>query len=341
MWWDPRGFLWLFGGSGYGASGSDNYLNDLWRFDLATGQWTWVKGSNATGRSGTYGSKGIPGAANTPGARSHAAVWTDEHGRLWLFGGFGYNFVGQQEVARTGESDAAGRIPEVFGVPSSPGGGARPVAIVGFRPGTGGITRQGDQTVYDFESEQVVAQEGAAAPGANGGKFLSFLDVVAGRGPEGQRVTALLGSLSGVTKAGDTGILVSQEGAEEPLELVAREGTEPPGAPGAVFKSFQSLSVQEGRGVLFKAKLASGTSAAKRSNDEGLWATDTTGELRLLLRKGEVIGGKTLQAFTILHAVARTQGQRRAWNSGDAAATLIYLASFTDGSNAVLTTSVP
>ncbi len=75
---------WLFGGS-LGTS-----LNDLWKFDLTTQQWTWMAGSTELyEQSGTYGSLGIADPANVPGDRNSSVGWTDNSGKLWLFGGFG------------------------------------------------------------------------------------------------------------------------------------------------------------------------------------------------------------------------------------------------------------
>ncbi|MBL9145610.1 MAG: M36 family metallopeptidase [Verrucomicrobiaceae bacterium] len=90
-WIDGSGNLWLFGGTGFPATGSVGSLNDLWRYEPSTGNWTWMKGVNTTSNSGTYGTKGTPATANTPGARFGAVAWTDPLGRLWLFGGTGFS----------------------------------------------------------------------------------------------------------------------------------------------------------------------------------------------------------------------------------------------------------
>ena len=85
-----NGNLWLFGGSGKDSSvgsGTTNGLNDLWKFNIASGQWTWVSGSNVGGQAGTYGTLGVGAAANVPGFRLNAISWTDSIGNLWLFGG--------------------------------------------------------------------------------------------------------------------------------------------------------------------------------------------------------------------------------------------------------------
>ena len=83
-WTDASGNLWLFGGGGYGSSGS-GYLNDLWKYNTATNEWTWVKGDNTTEQPGVYGTQGIPSATNKPGARHNGVSWTDGSGNLWLF----------------------------------------------------------------------------------------------------------------------------------------------------------------------------------------------------------------------------------------------------------------
>ncbi len=89
-WSDGEGGLWLFGGFGRDASGyGDRILNDLWRFDTASREWTWISGNDTGSQGGVYGTKGVADAANTPGARTFSAVWIDPRGNLWLFGGEG------------------------------------------------------------------------------------------------------------------------------------------------------------------------------------------------------------------------------------------------------------
>ena len=42
-WQDLSGNLWIFGGYGVASDGV-NRLNDLWKYDMASNQWTWMKG---------------------------------------------------------------------------------------------------------------------------------------------------------------------------------------------------------------------------------------------------------------------------------------------------------
>lgn len=95
-WVDSTGKLWLFGGFGWDSAGNHGYLNDLWRYDPATSEWTWISGSNFINQSGTYGTQGAAGPANVPGGREGAVSWVDSTGELWLFGGYAYDSVGVQ-----------------------------------------------------------------------------------------------------------------------------------------------------------------------------------------------------------------------------------------------------
>jgi hypothetical protein len=93
-WKDPSGNFWLFGGYGYGQAGTVGDLNDLWEYDLGAGVWTWIGGSSSTAASANYGTQGVPSISNAPGAREQAAGWADSSGKLWLFGGFGFDSSG-------------------------------------------------------------------------------------------------------------------------------------------------------------------------------------------------------------------------------------------------------
>lgn len=87
-WVDDDNNLWLFGGYGQGATGLSGGLNDLWKYDITTNEWTWMSGSTLTGTIGFYGTQGAPDPANVPPARLEtAATWTDSSNNLWFFGG--------------------------------------------------------------------------------------------------------------------------------------------------------------------------------------------------------------------------------------------------------------
>jgi N-acetylneuraminic acid mutarotase len=90
-WTDKNGALWLFGGTGIFSPDLTGLLNDLWKFDTTSMQWTWVAGSSSANQDGIYGTEGIAAAANVPGCRSSASSWIDAQGRFWLFGGNGFD----------------------------------------------------------------------------------------------------------------------------------------------------------------------------------------------------------------------------------------------------------
>jgi hypothetical protein len=90
-WTDLQGHLWFFGGEGFGAQGG-GYFNDLWEYNAGT--WGWMSGSGVGGQWGNYGTRGTPGAETIAGARVDAVTWTDAHGNLWLFGGYGLDAGG-------------------------------------------------------------------------------------------------------------------------------------------------------------------------------------------------------------------------------------------------------
>ena len=93
-WADPGGNLWLFGGVDSGEGSGPWLRNDLWKFEVSSGQWTWVSGSMVLNQLGTYGTQGVAAAGNVPGARDGAVAWVDANGSLWLFGGIGIGVSG-------------------------------------------------------------------------------------------------------------------------------------------------------------------------------------------------------------------------------------------------------
>ncbi len=97
-WTDKNGDFWMYGGYS-GAAG----LSDMWRYNVASNTWTWMQGPNATitNSSPVYGARAVEAAANTPGARYECdAVWTDNNGYLWLYGGLSGNSNGLGDLWR-------------------------------------------------------------------------------------------------------------------------------------------------------------------------------------------------------------------------------------------------
>jgi N-acetylneuraminic acid mutarotase len=93
-WADSSGNFYLFGGYGYGETGStSSYLSDLWEFEPLINKWTWIKGEKTQNTIGFYGTMGIPSVDTKPGARFRHVSWTDGEGNLWLFSGRRYGVI--------------------------------------------------------------------------------------------------------------------------------------------------------------------------------------------------------------------------------------------------------
>ena len=73
-WTDLQGNFWLYGG----VNISRWVYGDLWRFDVAKNNWTWIKGTKIANDTGNYGTQGVSSSTNLPPARGYGApTWTD------------------------------------------------------------------------------------------------------------------------------------------------------------------------------------------------------------------------------------------------------------------------
>ena len=126
----------------------------------------------------------------------------------------------------------------------------------------------------------------------------------------------------------------------EALKLLAQGGAATVGdLPGALWKSFANLAIAGGgRGPIFAATLVPKKGDVTAATASGVWATDFTGATRLLFRTGSTVDGKVLKSFALLKATVGNMGVTRSFND---AAEIVWLASFTDKSSAIITTEVP
>lgn len=92
MWAGDDLNLWIHGGYGADEDGNLGSFNDLWRYNIATNNWTWMRGTDSLNSEGVYGVQGVSDPANVPAARMRSSTWTDEEGNLWLFGGLYVSF---------------------------------------------------------------------------------------------------------------------------------------------------------------------------------------------------------------------------------------------------------
>lgn len=82
--------LWMMGGQGLDSAGDFGVLNDMWRFDVNTNLWTYMRGDNLINSGGTYGTTGTAAITNQPGGRHGAGTGKDSSGNFVLFGGEGF-----------------------------------------------------------------------------------------------------------------------------------------------------------------------------------------------------------------------------------------------------------
>lgn len=91
-WKDKQGNFWLYGGF-------IPAFSDLWKYNPATNEWTWVKGKRFASQPPVFGTKGVPNINNSPGQRTYAAAtWVDTTGNLWLFGGAQTNDLWKYDI---------------------------------------------------------------------------------------------------------------------------------------------------------------------------------------------------------------------------------------------------
>jgi ELWxxDGT repeat protein len=99
--------LYLFGGNGYNSGATSGELNDLWEYDPATNNWTWLSGNDAINSFGVYGTINVAAPANIPGARETGQMHTIGT-KAYLFGGRGFASAGGfQNLNDTWEYDFA------------------------------------------------------------------------------------------------------------------------------------------------------------------------------------------------------------------------------------------
>lgn len=123
------------------------------------------------------------------------------------------------------------------------------------------------------------------------------------------------------------------------LAVIARGGSEVPGADGAKFKTFKGAAAS-GTCVAFLAQVTGGSGAGRATpaNDIGIWAVDATHSLKPVLREGQGIGGRKIKTLVAFTPGSGSPAQGRGWlkiiNGSPA---IQALATLDDKSQAILT----
>ncbi len=141
--------------------------------------------------------------------------------------------------------------------------------------------------------------------------------------------------------------LWSTDANTQTLAKVAIVGDAAPGCPaGAKFATFPELALADQGGpsnmggVIFLATLtANATAAVTATNNTGIWAVDSNGDLQLIVRTGDSLDGKTITTLSFLPVTTVVNGQGRSYSQerGD----LVFLATFSDKSTAIYNVVFP
>jgi hypothetical protein len=186
-----------------------------------------------------------------------------------------------------------------------------------IKPNTGTATHLNNVAIFSENDTTLVLTKRFAlrdSAGITGGLFSGFCDPVSA----GNGALAFIGKMAARASAGigagsNDGVWYHDGSA---LELLAREGSRPPGVPyGARWKSFSTLALPDGSGPVFVAALERGRAGITSANDKGIWVRDRTGKVQKLLQKGDPIKGQEITSFQVLGAVPGSPAQTRSFNN--------------------------
>ena len=213
--------------------------------------------------------------------------------------------------------------------------------------GLGGVTTANNSGIWADNSSgnmHLVARVGVGLAPSTTATFATLSDPVYNNNDAvAFRATLRVGTGEAATNA-STGIWCNSTGS---LALVALQGEQAAGCPtGATFANFTQLALPDqggatnkGGAILLATLNASAAAGVSAANDLGIWAVDTTGTLQLVVRTGDVVGGKKITGLAFLPAMTYVTGQTRSFDqvSGD----VVYLATFSDGSTGIVTVTLP
>jgi hypothetical protein len=264
---------------------------------------------------------GVTGANDT-------GLWSDRSGTLQL-------------IARAGNQAPGVPAGALFASPNSAVmNGAGHVGFVASLVGPG-VNGTNDDGIWADRGAglELVVRTGDRAPGtpADVNFFGTYGRPVMNANGDMAFFGMLLGP--GIVTANDGGIW--SEGGGEGLKLVAREGLQAPGTPSGVTFSLISTLLSSpalnGRGqVAFIAQLSG--PGITNANDLGLWAQDVRGQLRLIVREGDMLDVSDDPLNPDLRTVLGFNFENRSGNEDGIGSgfnefgQIAFLASFTNGS---------
>jgi hypothetical protein len=181
-----------------------------------------------------------------------------------------------------------------------------------------------------------IARSGQQAPGADSGTLFSFL-APPSFSDEGNSsfYATLRNATNNLPAAVNEGIWSD---ASDALTKVLQKGDISPGTGGALFGAVGRPVLNNAGQIAVPMNLVLGTSGVTSANDEGYWAQDLAGNLRLLVREGDSITVSPGDVRTI--ANFGLNGDSRGFAFDDLG-NLFFRANFTDGSQGLFVARVP
>jgi YD repeat-containing protein len=182
----------------------------------------------------------------------------------------------------------------------------------------------------------LVARTGDTAPDSGGAKFAALEEPVINNSEQIAFIGSLQPATNRVTAATAAGVWANTSGT---MKLVARAGGTAAGVTGGKFASFDQIVLPDVGGPIFLATL---TGVIKTMNT-GVWSIGSDGQAHLLWQTGEVadVHGmpKVISSFSIFTVCPQVVGQSR--NFDAATRTIAFLATFSDGTWAILQAVAP
>lgn len=273
---------------------------------------------------------------NDKGQTAFSAKLTDSGNGVFSEGGGG----GLALVAREG-GQAPGVGPGVsFAGLSSPAlNNNGHTAFEAFLAGAG-VNSTNDNAIFSEGAGNglaMVVREGSPAPGTDPG--VTFGDFFGAVVLNGNGHTAFEAGLTGTGVNNTNEDAIYSEGGGNGLTLVAREGSQAPGTdPGVRLGDFPGIPVLNANGQTAFTAFLTGT-GVDSSNGLGLFAEDSTGDLKLIARQGDLLDVsddplspdfRTISNLRFNVATGNEDGRSSSFND---VGQLVFNAAFTDGTS--------
>lgn len=329
----------------------------------ATDVGLWIKNGNGLLKQALREGQMIGGKTVTTVASFAAGALSGGQGRGWVTkpagtGGAVLALVTFSDRTQAIVSAEANGVATVFSAAGALGTAGGP-ALAGASFATYGFPAANDSDTSTFLATLKTGAAGVVASNARGvflsdpnGSYLTLARIGLSSGVLGSTFSLLrdpvlspdnnvsfLATLKGGTVKGLATTTVWWKPAGETLRVLAQGGNEAPDVAGSQWKAFTNLGINGGaRGPVFAASLVIGQGGVTASNDTGVWGTDFLGRPRLLFREGDTINGKRLTAFNLLKSSTGNIGVTRSLNDTQR---IVWIATFSDKSTALITTEMP